>query len=304
MANEQVLALAGSSSLFTRVQNRVRHWRRENTRGGSRRNIAANYDLGNSFYKAWLDAEMNYSSAIYAQDDTLELAQNRKLERVIELLDLEGGERVIEIGFGWGALAQRIVSKGCHVTGLTLSREQLAYAHGRMKDARNAADLRIQDYRDVVGRYDRVASVEMIEAVGERFWPAYFAKISGILREGGIAVLQAITIDENRFSNYRKNPDFIQRYIFPGGMLPTGTLIKELASAYGLKLVEQEAFGTSYALTLAEWQRRFFRAWPHIESMGFDQRFKRMWEYYLAYCEVGFWSRSVDVNLFKFVLTD
>ncbi len=301
MANEQMLARAGSSSWFRRVQNRIRHFRRENTRGGSRRNIAAHYDLGNSFYEAWLDAGMNYSSAIYARDDTLELAQNRKLDRVIELLGLEGGERVIEIGFGWGTLAQRIVSKGCHVTGLTLSREQHAYAQGRMKDARSAADLRIQDYRDVVGRYDRVASVEMIEAVGEKFWPTYFAKISSILKEGGFAVLQAITIDEKRFINYRKNPDFIQRYIFPGGMLPTGALIKELASEYGLKLVEEEAFGTSYALTLAEWQGRFFRAWPRIENMGFDQRFRRMWEYYLAYCEVGFCTGSVDVNLFKFV---
>jgi cyclopropane-fatty-acyl-phospholipid synthase len=298
MANEQVLARAGSGTWFSRLQNRIRHFRRENTKDGSRRNIAAHYDLGNSFYEAWLDAGMNYSSAMYARDDTLELAQNRKLDRVIEMLGLEGGERVIEIGFGWGSLAQRIASKGCHVTGLTLSREQLEYAQGRIKDA---VDFRIQDYRDAVGRYDRVASVEMIEAVGERFWPAYFSKISGILEDGGIAVLQAITIDEKRFVNYRKNPDFIQRYIFPGGMLPTGALIRGLASAYGLKLVEEEAFGMSYARTLAEWQDRFDRAWPRIEGMGFDQRFRRMWDYYLAYCEVGFCCGSIDVSLFKFV---
>jgi len=301
MANERVLARAGSGTWFSRVQNRIRHFRRENTKGGSRRNIAAHYDLGNSFYEAWLDAGMNYSSALYARDDTLESAQNRKLDRVIELLGLEGGERVIEIGFGWGTLAQRIASKGCHVTGLTLSREQLAYAQGRMEHFKNAADLRLQDYRDAVGRYDRVASVEMIEAVGERFWPEYFSKISGILKDGGIAVLQAITIDEKRFMSYRKNPDFIQRYIFPGGMLPTGALIKEMASAYGLKLVEEEAFGASYARTLAEWQERFVRAWPRIEGMGFDQRFRRMWDYYLAYCEVGFCLGLVDVRFFKFV---
>jgi cyclopropane-fatty-acyl-phospholipid synthase len=298
MANGRVLARTGSGTWCSRVQNRIRHFQRENTKTGSRRNIAAHYDLGNSFYEAWLDAGMNYSSAMYAGDDTLELAQNRKLDRVIELLGLEGGERVIEIGFGWGTLAQRIADKGCHVTGLTLSREQLAYAQGRMKNSRNPVALRIQDYR---GQYDRVASVEMIEAVGERFWPGYFSKISGILKDGGIAVLQAITIDEKCFVNYRKNPDFIQRYIFPGGMLPTVALIKELASAYGLKLVEEEAFGTSYARTLAEWQNRFVRAWPRIEGMGFDQRFKRMWEYYLAYCEVGFRSGVFDVSLFKFV---
>ncbi|WP_045836349.1 cyclopropane-fatty-acyl-phospholipid synthase family protein [Hyphomicrobium sp. 99] len=302
MVNEQVLARAAAGSWLTRLQNRFRHLRRENTRSGSRRNIAAHYDLGNSFYQAWLDAGMNYSSAIYTGEETLEDAQNRKLDRVIELLGLEGGERVLEIGCGWGSLAARIVSNGCHLTGLTLSREQLAYAQGQITRAESgAADLRLQDYRDVEGRYDRVASIEMIEAVGERFWPAYFSKLRSVLKEGGIAVLQAITIDEKRFANYRKNPDFIQRYIFPGGMLPTSTLIAELASAAGLTLVHDEAFGMSYARTLAEWRSRFLCAWPRIESMGFDQRFRRMWEYYLTYCEVGFLSGTVDVKLFKFV---
>ncbi|CAA2141297.1 cyclopropane-fatty-acyl-phospholipid synthase family protein [Hyphomicrobium sp. ghe19] len=302
MLNERVLARAGAGSWLTRVRNRLSHLRRENTRRGSRRNIAAHYDLGNSFYRAWLDAGMNYSSAIYGPEDTLEDAQNRKLDRVIELLALEGGERVLEIGCGWGALAKRIVGSGCHVTGLTLSREQLTYALGHLKHTENgAADLRLQDYRDVDGRYDRVASIEMLEAVGERFWPVYFAKLRNTLKEGGVAVLQAITIDERRFTNYRKHPDFIQRYIFPGGMLPTKTLIAELASSSGLALVHEEAFGASYARTLADWRSRFLSAWPGIEAMGFDQRFRRMWEYYLTYCEVGFHSGSVDVKLFKFV---
>ena len=300
--NEQVLTRAAAGSWLTRLQNRFHHLRRENTRSGSRRNIAAHYDLGNSFCQAWLDAGMNYSSAIYTGEDTLEDAQSRKLDHVIALLGLDGGERVLEIGCGWGSLAARIVSNGCHVTGLTLSREQLAYAQGQIKRAESGtADLRLQDYRDVKGRYDRVASIEMIEAVGERFWSAYFSKLRSVLKEGGIAVLQAITIDEKRFANYRKNPDFIQRYIFPGGMLPTRTLIAELASAAGLTLVHDEAFGLSYARTLAEWRSRFLCAWPHIESMGFDQRFRRMWEYYLTYCEVGFLSGTVDVKLFKFV---
>lgn len=300
--NEAALARAGSGSWFTRVQNRVSHLRRNNTRRGSRRNIAAHYDLGNSFYQAWLDTGMNYSSAMYVRGDTLESAQTRKIESIIDLLGLKGGERVLEIGCGWGALAERIVGKGCDLTGLTLSREQLSYAQGRIGAVRQgAANLRLQDYRDVVGYYDRVVSIEMIEAVGERFWPAYFSKIRDVLREGGSAVLQAITIDEKRYRHYRRNPDFIQRYIFPGGMLPTRTLLVELAASAGLRLVHEEAFGTSYARTLAEWRERFLSAWPRIESMGFDQRFKRMWEYYFAYCEVGFHVGSVDVRLFKFV---
>ncbi|MBS0252200.1 MAG: class I SAM-dependent methyltransferase [Proteobacteria bacterium] len=302
MLNEDALGRAGASSWFTRLQNRVSHLRRNNTRRGSRRNIAAHYDLGNPFYQSWLDAGMNYSSAMYGREDTLETAQTRKIESIIELLGLQGGEQVLEIGCGWGALAERIVDKGCDITGLTLSLEQLAYARDRLRDVGNGAtNIRLQDYRDVVGCYDRVVSIEMIEAVGERFWPAYFAKIRGVLKEGGIAVLQAITIDEGRFSNYRRNPDFIQRYIFPGGMLPTRSLLVELAASAGLRLVHEEAFGMSYARTLAEWRARFLSKWPRIEGMGFDQRFKRMWEYYLAYCEVGFHVGSVDVRLFKFV---
>ena len=303
MANEKVLARAGTSSWLTWMRNRLSHLLRENTRSGSRRNIAAHYDLGNAFYRAWLDQDMNYSSAIYAPGDALENAQNRKLDRIIELLALEGGEHVLEIGCGWGALAERLVRGGSDLIGMTLSREQLAYAQKRLQSAagNGTADFRLQDYRDVGGRYDRVVSIEMLEAVGERYWPIYFSKLRDVLKDGGIAVLQAITIEEFRFAQYRSHPDFIQRYIFPGGMLPTKALIAEFASKAGLTLVHEESFGASYARTLAEWRARFLASWPRIEVLGFDERFRRMWEYYLAYCETGFASRAVDVSLFKLV---
>ena len=304
MRNETVLTPQAESGWLGLARNRLAHWRRANTRRGSRRNIAAHYDLGNDFFLPWLDDGMNYSSALYAGGDTLEQAQVRKLDRAAALLELSGGERVLEIGCGWGALAERLIRRhGASVTGVTLSTEQLGYARARLAGAikRGGADLRLQDYRDIDGRYDRIASIEMIEAVGESYWPAYFAKLRTSLRNGGMALLQAITIDERRFAAYRKRPDFIQRYIFPGGLLPTASIIEREAARAGLKLVHCESFGDSYAKTLHEWRRRFLRAWPHIEPLGFNERFRRMWEYYLAYCEVGFRFGVIDVSFFKLV---
>jgi cyclopropane-fatty-acyl-phospholipid synthase len=303
MRNEAVLAPRSESGWLTLVRDRLLHWRRANTRGGSRRNIAAHYDLGNDFFLPWLDSGMNYSAALYADGDTFEQAQQRKLARATSLLELGGGERVLEIGCGWGALAEWLIrGHGARVCGITLSREQLAYAKtrlaGEVEDGR--ADLRLQDYRDVDGLFDRVVSIEMIEAVGERYWPIYFGKMRACLAAGGIAVIQAITIDERRFAEYRKRPDFIQRHIFPGGMLPTGAMIERHAARHGLRLIDHESFGGSYARTLREWRDRFARAWPTtIEALGFDQRFQRMWEYYLSYCEIGFQSGAVDVGFFK-----
>lgn len=303
LRNEATISGPAAGSWFTRLSNRLFHRSRENTKHGSRRNIAAHYDLGNKFYGEWLDRGMNYSSAIYTGDETLEAAQKNKLDRAIELLELKGGEKVLEIGCGWAALAERIVRRGCNVVGLTLSNEQLAYATARLAHGvgNGRADLRLQDYRDVGGRYDRIASIEMLEAVGERYWKTYFAKLRDCLREGGIAVLQVITVDENRYDNYRKHPDFIQRYIFPGGMLPTPSIVVREAENAGLTLVHQESFGESYAKTLHEWQNRFIHAWPKIETLGFDQRFRRMWEFYLTYCEIGFTFGAVDVRFFKLV---
>jgi cyclopropane-fatty-acyl-phospholipid synthase len=302
MHNETALAARVDSSRFRITCDKVLHRLRGNTRRGSRRNIAAHYDLGNDFFRPWLDSGMNYSSALYVGTETLELAQDAKLDRAATLLELSGRERVLEIGCGWGALAERLVRRhGSDVLGVTLSKEQLAYAGSRLAGeiTDGGADLRLQDYRDIEGRFDRIASIEMIESVGEHYWPAYFAKLRACLSDGGIAVLQAITIDESRFAQYRKRPDFIQRYIFPGGMLPTPSIIAQEAARAGLTLIHKESFGDSYARTLCEWRNRFLNAWPKLEALGFNQRFRRMWEYYLAYCEIGFRTGAIDVGFFK-----
>ncbi len=284
---------------------RLRHRLNRNTRRESRRNIATHYDLGNEFFAYWLDSGMTYSSALFSSaDETLEAAQSAKLDRVIEWLQPAAGDAVLEIGCGWGSLAERMIRRRrCKVTGLTLSVEQLAYARNRLNEQglSHLADLRLQDYRDVAGSFDRIVSVEMLEAVGENNWPAFFSKLAASLRPRGTAVLQAITIDGAYFPHYRANPDFIQRYIFPGGMLPTVAALRAQIARAGLDLQAVETFGGSYALTLAAWQERFQRRWPEIEALGFDLRFKRMWEYYLAYCEAGFRTGALDVGLYKIV---
>jgi cyclopropane-fatty-acyl-phospholipid synthase len=303
--NGAALAKATSGSLLSRCLERMRHSRRVNTRRGSRRNIAAHYDLGNEFYALWLDSGMNYSSALFTRDDeTLEDAQDAKLRRVVELLDLKPDQSILEIGCGWGPLVERLIERhDCHVTGLTLSAEQLGFAEARLRHRATAknCDLRLQDYRDVEGCYDRIVSIEMLEAVGARYWPTYFDKLRQSLTDNGVAVLQAITIAESRFEDYQRRSDFIQRYIFPGGMLPTMEIIRREAARAGLRLVGHESFGGSYARTLAEWRRRFLHIWLDIEALGFDIRFKRMWEYYLSYCEVGFQVGAINVSLLKLV---
>jgi cyclopropane-fatty-acyl-phospholipid synthase len=287
---------------------KFRHALNRNTRRGSRRNIAAHYDLGNDFYRQWLDPSMTYSSAIYSSpDQILEAAQLAKLDRVIDLLGLSGNERVLEIGCGWGALAARIIEQAnSHVTGLTLSTQQLAYAQDQLAQQGlcEKSDLRLQDYRDAGGSYDRIVSIEMLEAVGEAYWPTFFANLRERLNPGGNAVLQVITIDQSRFESYRRRPEFIQRYIFPGGMLPTKEILQQLVAKAGLRLVSSEYFGDSYARTLREWHRRFQEAWPAIQALGFDDRFKRMWDYYLAYCQLGFEIGVLDVGLYKIERAD
>ncbi|MBS0532822.1 MAG: class I SAM-dependent methyltransferase [Proteobacteria bacterium] len=286
-----------------RLMRRLAHGLRANTRKGSRRNIAAHYDLGNDFYRLWLDDSMSYSSALYAAaDETLEQAQQRKLDRIVALLDNPDGTSVLEIGFGWGGVLERLIgAHRCRMTGLTLSTEQLAFSKARLGrlGLSDAADLRLQDYRDVEGPFDRIVSIEMLEAVGERYWPVYFDKLRASLKPGGTCVLQVITIDESRFADYRANPDFIQAYIFPGGMLPTKSAVREAATAAGFTLGTEQTFGLSYARTLREWRERFLAGGRDIAALGLDERFRRMWEYYLAYCEAGFLCGSVDVSLFQ-----
>jgi len=283
--------------------NRLLHRRRANTRSGSRRNIEAHYDLGNDFYAAWLDRGMTYSSALFTRPDlSLEDAQAAKLARITALLEPQPGDRVLEIGCGWGGLAERLIrAAGCHVTGITLSPSQLGYARARLEQAGLAArgDLRLEDYRDTTGRFDRIASIEMFEAVGMDYWAAYFAALRERLAPAGVAVLQVITIADEKFSTYRASPDFIQRHIFPGGMLPSPSALRRCLATAGLALTHEETFGASYVATLAEWRRRFHRSWADLLALGFDERFRRKWDYYLGYCEGGFRAGAIDVGLYR-----
>lgn len=287
--------------LPVRLAHRLHHLLNANTARGARRNIAFHYDLGNDFYRLWLDSRMIYSSALYRNpQQTLEQAQEEKLRRIVELLAPAAGQQILEIGSGWGALALRLAEQRTDVTGVTLSAEQLRFSQGRAMQAGLSGSCRfeLKDYRNVAGRFDRIISIEMLEAVGERYWPTYFGKLRELLAPSGTAVVQAITIDEARFEGYQRATDFIQRHIFPGGMLPTGSAIVRQAEAAGLEVVGTETFGESYARTLEEWRARFLRAWPQVEALGADQRFRRLWDYYLCYCAAGFRAAWVDVGLY------
>lgn len=293
---------AGKGLSFSRLAFRLRHLLNDNTKRGSARNIIAHYDLGNDFFRLWLDEAMLYSSGLWdGSTPTLEAAQSRKIERILDLLDVRGGERILEIGCGWGTLAVRLAEAGAaHITGLTLSPAQLDFARD-LAAARGSAsqvDFRLQDYRDIDGRFDRIVSIEMAEAVGEAWWPTYFDKIADHLEPGGRAVLQVITISEEHFDDYRRTVDFIQRYIFPGGCLPTKTVLHRQFERAGLRLVSHESFGLSYARTLAEWRRRFHARWSEIAALRFDDRFRRLWDYYLSYCAAGFLEGVTDVGLY------
>lgn len=305
LANESAWASTLAGSRLARMFARVLHRRHDNTRRGSRRNIAFHYDLGNAFYRQWLDADLIYSSALYRGDETsLEAAQAAKLERIVELLQvdtLDASSSTLEIGCGWGALALALARRQPgRVTGLTLSTEQLAHARERVREAGVDArvDLRLQDYRDVEGRHDRIVSIEMLEAVGEAWWPTYFDTLRERLKPGGRAVIQVITIADSQFESYRRGADFIQRFIFPGGMLPSPGALRAQIDRAGLALAGAETFGESYARTLVEWRRRFEAAWPSIAPLGFDESFRRLWRYYLCYCEAGFHAGRVDVGLY------
>lgn len=275
------------------------HRARANTRSGSRRNIAYHYDLGNDFYRTWLDPTMTYSSAVFeSASDSLEAAQRRKYRRTLADLQATPGERILEIGCGWGGLAEEASRAGIALDGLTLSTEQHAWASERLAAVPDRAPVRflLQDYRDTHGEYDHVASIEMFEAVGETHWPRFFRKVSDCLRSGGRAALQIITIDEGFFERYRNTPDFIQRYIFPGGMLPTVSHLREHIARAGLELEQIEGYGAHYARTLAAWDERFQAAAAEIEAQGFGETFQRMWRYYLAYCEAGFRFGRIDLH--------
>ncbi len=302
VANADALNDSMTGMWFTKALNRIRHARRANTRKGSRRNIAAHYDLGNDFYRLWLDETMSYSSGLFsAMDEPLAAAQREKYLRLADKLDLRPGDRVLEIGCGWGGFAEiAALEFGCKVVGLTLSTEQAAFARARMSAAGLAKDveIRVQDYRDVKETFDKIVSIEMFEAVGEKNWSTYFRVLDRCLKPGGRAALQSITIADEFFDGYRRNPDFIQRYIFPGGMLPSPSAFERAVAEAGMKIADTLYFGKSYAETLRRWDKVFRERWPAIEALGFDERFRRMWRFYLCYSEVGFDTGQIDVGQF------
>ena len=317
-----------------------RHQRRSNTRTGSRRNIAYHYDLGNAFYRLWLDESMTYSSAVYAppraetegdsttapsaesaveqsasigaalsatplsaaDDDqalsqALAQAQQRKYQHLLAMLDAQPGQHLLEIGCGWGAMAEAAAERGLKLTGITLSEKQLAWAKARFDASPLAArvELRLQDYRDVTETFDHIVSIEMFEAVGEEYWPTYMETLHERLRPGGTAALQVITIADALFEDYKASPDFIQHYIFPGGMLPTVGRFDAAVHAAGLEVVQRSFHGKDYARTLRAWHQRFLAREAEVRALGYDERFIRMWRYYLSYCEAGFLDERIDV---------
>lgn len=300
--NEDAIDRIGRGILQTGTLDRLLHALRFNSRAGSRRNISAHYDLGNSFYETWLGDSWFYSSGIHESPTcTLEDSQRRKCDRIIEALRLDGSQSLLEIGCGWGGFALAAAPHVARIRAITISQEQLEHARKSVEaqGLGQQVDVVFEDYRDTQGQFDRLVSIEMIEAVGEGNWGRYFKTLHDRLAPGGVGVLQAITIKPDYFESYRRTPDFIQRYIFPGGMLPTVGKMRERAEAAGLAFETVETFGQSYARTLAAWRERFLDAWPRIEAQGFDERFRRMWLYYLSYCEAGFKRGMIDVGLYR-----
>ena len=297
--NEHAWGQSYFGAIWQRWLRRAQHLLRSNTRRGSRRNIHAHYDLGNEFFAAWLDPSMTYSAALFAQGtEDLEQAQLAKYRALAERIAVVPGQRLLEIGSGWGGFAITAAKEyGATVTSITVSKAQAEHARARVfeEGLADRVEIRLQDYRDVKGRFDRIASIEMFEAVGERFWPSFFQSLRERLVPGGRAGLQLITIADQYFDDYRRNADFIQTYVFPGGMLPSPAALEQQTRRAGLVSEATHSFGDCYARTLQLWNERFQDAWPRVRELGFDERFRRIWTYYLAYCEAGFRTRSIDV---------
>lgn len=285
---------------LVRAFERLRHWLRANTRKGARRNIAAHYDLGNDFYRLWLDESMTYSSAMFTTgQEPLEVAQRAKYASIVDRMGVKPGDHVLEIGCGWGGFAEYAAAeRGLRVTGLTISQAQHDFAVARMARAglSDRVQIRLQDYRDETGSYDGIASIEMFEAVGERFWPVYFDTLHARLKPGAQAALQVITVAEARFEAYRNSVDFIQKYIFPGGMLPSPGALRREAGRAGLGVIGSIEFADSYSQTLRRWHETFNARWDEARKLGFDERFQRMWNLYLTSCAAMFRSGDCDVT--------
>jgi len=304
IANRDAIEAVVYGSWWGSLLYRAKHLLHRNSRRGSRKNIHAHYDLGNPFYRLWLDETMNYSSAWFNGDRTQSLpaAQRAKVLRALDECGLEPGQRLLEIGCGWGALAEAAATaRGAQVVGVTLSREQLAWAQSRIAAARatDRVDLRLQDYRDITDEpFDAIASIEMFEAVGLEYWPSFLATLRDKLKPGGRACLQSITIRDDLFERYVRGTDFIQQYIFPGGLLPSPSEFRKAARAAGFEVINELAFGLDYAETLSRWRQRFLAEERRVRRIGFDTRFIRTWEFYLAYCEAAFAAGNTDVMQF------
>ncbi|MCA8869293.1 MAG: class I SAM-dependent methyltransferase [Rhodobacteraceae bacterium] len=285
---------------LVRILERLRHWMNANTKEQARRNIAYHYDLGNEFYAKWLDETMTYSSAMFTSgQEDLGKAQIAKYQAMVDQMGVKSGDHVLEIGCGWGGFAEFAArERGLRVTGLTISKEQHDYALARINRAglSDRVEIALRDYRDETGIYDGIASIEMFEAVGEKYWPTYFRTVRERLKPGGKATLQIITITEKRFQTYRKSIDFIQKYVFPGGMLPSAAALSEQIARAGLDRIGSIEFGDSYSQTLRRWHETFNHAWDEIAEMGFDERFRRMWNFYLTSCAASFRSGNCDVT--------
>ncbi|SKC83135.1 Cyclopropane fatty-acyl-phospholipid synthase [Burkholderia sp. CF099] len=303
--NEAALPRTVSGSAPARLLYGLRHWLRPNTRRRSQRNVHVHYDLGNPFYALWLDRTMTYSSALFDGDTSrsLEDAQAAKYQRIVDVLQLRAGMRVLEIGCGWGGFALHAARQGIRVHGVTISPAQYEWARERVAQAglRDLVTIELRDYRDLRGIYDAAVSVEMFEAVGERYWPTFFTVLGRMLKPGAHALVQSITMDDSRFAEYRSSSDFIREYIFPGGMLPGAERFRAAARRAGMACVQSQSFGLDYARTLRCWHARFEENLDAVRALGFDDLFIRTWRLYFAYCEAGFVERRTDVR--QFVLT-
>ena len=305
---ESGLNTTGKGHYFFKTLNKFFHILKSNSLRGSQKNIAAHYDLGNQFYELWLDKSMTYSSAYFGNNNlSLKEAQENKYKKISQMVDLKKQNNVLEIGCGWGGFAE-YASKNYKslLTAITISKEQYEFSKKRIdkNGLSNSVNIKLIDYRKIRGSFDRIVSIEMIEAVGEKYWPIYFNQIKNLLKPNGKAAIQVITIDDRYFDGYKKFPDFIQKYIFPGGLLPSMQVLEKPISQSGLKIDKVDSFGKDYASTLSIWKKQFNKAWPKISKLGFDEKFYRIWNLYLCYCEGGFRSGSIDVKQIKLLPLD
>ena len=295
--NLNALSKISNGILFFNIFARINHFLNKNTIKGSRKNIEAHYDLGNDFFSLWLDNTMTYSSGIFYQDTkSLCEAQNNKYQSILDLLDLKEGSKILEIGCGWGGFLEYATKKGFDVKGITISPSQLEFAKTRLQKIKENPEIELIDYRKVSGKYDAIVSIEMFEAVGSQYWDTFFSKIKSLLKKDGKSYIKTITIGDHLFEYYKNNPDFIQTYIFPGGMLASNQIIHNLAEKNELKSEIQIDFSQSYAKTLETWFDNFQKYWQQIETLNFDKKFKNTWDMYLAYCRGGFLNERISVS--------